>query len=133
LDRAAYGQQERHEPGGWTGTRSSWASAIDELHREFQMLLDRLIDCGCRRPAPAGTAEHLLRHCGTEEEWMRQERLPATAQARAQKLLVAVGNAPQVRRRRPRVSQAFSSDLLPWFAVHAQTMDAPLAEFLKGS
>jgi hypothetical protein len=29
--------------------------------------------------------------------------------------------------------QAFSNDLLPWFAVHAQTMDAPLAEFLKGN
>jgi hemerythrin len=28
--------------------------------------------------------------------------------------------------------QVFSSDLLPWFAVHAQTMDAPLAEYLKG-
>ena len=39
---------------------------IDELHREFQMLLDRLIEC---EDADYGQHllelhEHLLRHCG---------------------------------------------------------------------
>jgi hemerythrin len=110
---------------------------IDELHREFQRLLDRLIECA---DADYGQHlldlhEHLLRHCGTEEEWMRQERYPGYARHRVEheKLLEAVSD---VRRRFDagdvRAVQAFSSELLPWFAVHAQTMDAPLAEYLRG-
>jgi hemerythrin-like metal-binding protein len=110
---------------------------IDELHREFQMLLDRLIDC---EDADYGQHllelhEHLLRHCGAEEEWMRQERYEGYGRHRQEheKLLEALS---EVRRRFDAGDlesvQAFSNDLLPWFAIHAQTMDAPLAHFLQG-
>lgn len=110
---------------------------IDELHREFQMLLDRLIDC---EDADYGQHllelhEHLLRHCGAEEEWMRQERYEGYGRHKQEheKLLEALS---EVRRRFDAGDlesvQAFSNDLLPWFAIHAQTMDAPLAHFLQG-
>jgi len=110
---------------------------IDELHREFQMLLDRLIEC---EDADYGQHllelhEHLLRHCGAEEEWMKQERYAGYERHRHEheKLLESLS---EVRRRFDagdlEAVQAFSGGLLPWFAVHAQTMDAPLAEFLKG-
>lgn len=110
---------------------------IDELHREFQMLLDRLIDC---EDADYGQHllelhEHLLRHCGAEEEWMQQERYEGYGRHRQEheKLLESLS---EVRRRFDagdlEAVQAFSNDLMPWFAIHAQTMDAPLAEFLKG-
>ena len=111
---------------------------IDELHREFQMLLDRLIDC---EDADYGQHllelhEHLLRHCGAEEEWMQQERYAGYARHKQEheKLLESLS---EVRRRFDAGDlesvQVFSSDLLPWFAVHAQTMDAPLADYLKGN
>src|SRR5512144_3427389 len=110
---------------------------IDELHREFQMLLDRLID---GEDAYYGQHllelhEHLLRHCGAEEDWMRQERYTGYMKHKQEheKLLESLS---EVRRKFDAGDldsvQAFSSDLLPWFAIHAQTMDAPLAEFLKG-
>jgi hemerythrin len=102
------------------------------------MLLDRLIDC---EDADYGQHllelhEHLLRHCGAEEEWMQQERYAGYQRHRHEheKLLESLS---EVRRKFDAGDlesvQAFSNDLLPWFAVHAQTMDAPLAEFLKGN
>lgn len=110
---------------------------IDALHVEFQSLLDALIDC---EDADYGQHlldlhEHLLRHCGVEEDWMRQERYPGYARHRKQheELLEALSD---VRRRFDAgdidAVRSFSTALLPWFATHAQTMDAPLAEFLKG-
>ena len=111
---------------------------IDDLHREFQMLLDRLVDC---EDADYGQHllelhEHLLRHCGAEEEWMQQERYAGYLRHKHEheKLLESLS---EVRRRLDAgdldAVQAFSTGLLPWFVVHAQTMDAPLAEFLKGN
>jgi hemerythrin-like metal-binding protein len=111
---------------------------IDELHREFQYLLDLLIDCP---DADYGQHlvdlhEHLLRHCGVEEEWMRQERYPGYARHKRdhEELLE---NLSEVRRRFDagdiEAVRTFSSELMPWFAVHAQTMDAPLAAYLKGA
>jgi len=110
---------------------------IDELHREFQYLLDLLIDC---EDADYGQHlvdlhEHLLRHCGVEEEWMRQERYPGYARHKREheELLESVS---EVRRRFDAgdidAVRTFSTELMPWFTVHAQTMDAPLAAYLKG-
>jgi hemerythrin-like metal-binding protein len=112
-------------------------SPIDELHREFQYLLDVLIDC---KDADYGQHlvdlhEHLLRHCGVEEDWMRQERYPGYARHKREHehLLESVSD---VRRRCDAgdidAVRAFSTELMPWFATHAQTMDAPLAVYLKG-
>jgi hemerythrin-like metal-binding protein len=113
-------------------------SPIDELHREFQYLLDLLIDCA---DADYGQHlvdlhEHLLRHCGVEEEWMRQERYPGYARHKREHEEL-LENLSEVRRRFDAgdidAVRTFSSELMPWFAVHAQTMDAPLAAYLKGA
>jgi hemerythrin len=110
---------------------------IDDLHREFQDILDALLD-----PSEAdfgqdllGLHEHLLRHCATEEEFMRQEDYPhAERHARAHRILLE--SVSDARRRFDGGdidgTRRFCAELLGWFAVHAQTEDAELAGYLKG-
>jgi hemerythrin-like metal-binding protein len=111
---------------------------IDDLHREFQDILDALTD-----PAEAdygkdllGLHKHLLRHCAIEEEFMRQEDYPHIDRHRRahQRLLESVADA---RRRFDsgdiENTRRFCADLLDRFRIHAQTEDAELAAYLKGS
>lgn len=110
---------------------------IDDLHREFEDILAALND-----PAEADYGahllalhEHLLRHCATEEEFMLQENYAHYARHKRahEHLLDSVsevrrkfdaGNVDAVRR--------YASELMDWFAIHAQSEDAELAAFLKG-
>jgi len=111
---------------------------IDDLHREFQDILDALMD-----PSEVdfgedllGLHKHLLRHCAIEEEFMRQEDFPHIDRHRRehQRLLEAVANT---RRRFDggdfEGTRRFCKDLRSWFQDHAQTEDAELAAFLKGN
>lgn len=110
---------------------------IDDLHREFQAILDALND-----PAEAAFGEdllalheHLLRHCATEEQFMLQENYPHYRRHKRahEHLLESVAEA----RRKFDANDLdgvhrFSTELASWFAIHAQTEDAELAGFLKG-
>jgi hemerythrin len=111
---------------------------IDDLHREFQDILDALND-----PAEADYGrhllalhEHMLRHCGTEESLMLQENYPHFERHKRahEHLLESVSN---VRRRYDAgdfdAVHRFSSEMLQWFAIHASSEDRELAAFLKGS
>ena len=111
---------------------------IDDLHREFQDILDALLD-----PAEADFGkdllalhEHLLRHCATEEAFMSQEDYPGLDRHRRahRTLLESVSDA---RRRFDGGdidgTRKYCADLLEWFALHARTEDLELANFLKGS
>jgi hemerythrin len=109
---------------------------IDDLHREFEAILEALND-----PAEAdyGTHllalhEHLLRHCATEESFMLQENYSHYARHKRahEHLLDSVsdvrrkldaGDVESVRR--------YAADLMNWFAIHAESEDSELAAFLK--
>jgi hemerythrin len=110
---------------------------IDDLHREFQDILDALLD-----PKEAdfgkdllGLHKHLLRHCAIEEEFMRQEDYAHIDRHRRQhqRLLESVADA---RRRFDagdiEGTRRFCADLLDWFKIHAQSEDTELAAFLEG-
>lgn len=110
---------------------------IDDLHREFEQILEVLND-----PAEADYGEHLLalhehllRHCSTEEQFMKQENYPHYDRHRRahEHLLESVsdvrrkfdaGDVDAVRR--------YAADLMNWFGIHAQSEDAELAGYLKG-
>jgi hemerythrin len=102
---------------------------IDDLHREFQDILDALTD-----PSEAdfgadllGLHKHLLRHCAIEEEFMRQEDYPQLDRHRQehQHLLESVADA---RRRFDsgdiEGTRRFCTELLE---------DAQLAAYLEGA
>jgi hemerythrin len=111
---------------------------IDDLHREFQAIVDALRD-----PAEAdyGTHllalhEHLLRHCAVEEQFMRDEGYPHYARHRRahEQLLESVA---EVRRRYDAgdidAARRYGAELMAWFAAHAAEEDAPLASYLRGT
>ena len=110
---------------------------IDDLHREFEAILEALND-----PAEADYGahllalhEHLLRHCETEEKFMLQENYSHYERHRRahEHLLDSVSD---VRRKFDAgdvaAVQRYSGDLMNWFAIHASTEDAELVAFLKG-
>lgn len=110
---------------------------IDDLHREFQAILDALNDPG---EADFGEDllalhEHMLRHAATEEQFMLQENYPHYERHRRahERLLESIA---ETRRRFDGndidAVRRFSAELMNWFAIHAQTEDAELAGFLKG-
>jgi hemerythrin len=110
---------------------------IDDLHREFEDILDALNDPG---EADYGTHllalhEHLLRHCATEEAFMLQENYPHYQRHKRahEQLLESVS---QIRRQfdagEVEAVRRYASDLMNWFVIHASTEDAGLAAFLKG-
>jgi hemerythrin len=110
---------------------------IDDLHREFQAILDTL-----NAPGEADYGEdllalheHLLRHFATEEQYMLQENyLHYERHKRAHEHLLE--SCAEARRRFDANDiegvQRYSRELMGWFAVHAQTEDAELAGFLRG-
>jgi hemerythrin len=110
---------------------------IDDLHREFEDIVNALND-----PAEADYGEHLLalhehmlRHTALEERLMREEHyehlgphqreherfIERLADMRRQ---FDAGDVEGVRH--------YAAELMGWFAAHAQTMDAPLAKWLRG-
>jgi len=111
---------------------------IDDLHREFQSILDALNDPGEAEYGEDLLAlhEHMLRHCATEEQYMLQENYPHYARHKRahEHLLESIAEA----RRKFDANDLdgvhrFSHELMSWFAIHAQQEDAELAGFLKGA
>jgi hemerythrin len=111
---------------------------IDDMHREFEDIVAALND-----PAEADYGqhllalhEHMLRHTALEERLMREERyddlgphkrehdrfVERLADMRRQ---FDAGDVDGVRR--------YAAELMDWFVVHAQAMDAPLARWLRGA
>jgi len=110
---------------------------IDDLHREFEAIVEALND-----PAEADYGahllalhEHLLRHCATEERFMLEEDYAHYARHKSahEHLLESVSD---VRRRFDAgdidAVHRYADELMRWFEIHAQTEDAELASFLKG-
>jgi hemerythrin len=110
---------------------------IDDLHREFEAILEALNDPS---EADYGTHllalhEHLLRHCETEETFMLQENYSHYARhKRAHEHLL--DSISEVRRKFDAgdvdAVRRYAADLMNWFAIHASSEDAELATFLKG-
>ncbi len=109
---------------------------MDELHEEFCDLLGALsapTEADYGLPLVA-MHEHLLRHCAAEEKWMRDADFPAfdCHKGEHDMLLEVVS---EVRRRYDAgdndIVRRLASELPRWFEVHANTMDAALAFFMK--
>ena len=81
---------------------------IDDLHREFESILEALND-----PAEADYGAHLLA--------LHEHLLDSVSEARRR---FDAGDVESVRR--------YSADLMNWFAIHASSEDAELAAFLRG-
>ena len=109
---------------------------MQQLYREGQALLQMLaepatVDYGL---ALVAIHEHLLRQCSAEEGWMRQADFPGYERhKREHDMLLEV--VSEVRRRYDagdnEIVERLAAELPQWFEEHTQSMDAPLAQFLK--
>jgi hemerythrin len=111
---------------------------IDDLHHEFQSIVDALND-----PAEADYGEHLLalhehmlRHTALEEQYMLQENYPHYAVHKHEHDRF-VERVADMRRRFDAGDvdgvRHYAHELMGWFAAHAHNQDRPLAAFLKGT
>ena len=110
---------------------------IDDLHKEFQDIVDALND-----PAEADYGEHLLalhehmlKHCAFEERLMLEENYSHYAIHQREHARFLERLADMRRRFDAGDTEAvrhYAHELMGWFAAHAQSMDAPLASFLRG-
>lgn len=111
---------------------------IDELHKEFQAILDALNDPreGDHGEDLLALHEHLLRHFGDEECWMRESEFPAfdCHKREHDKVLDVLA---EVERRYTEgdeeVVRRLAAELPNWFALHATTMDAALVAWLRAN
>lgn len=110
---------------------------IDDLHHEFQNIVDALND-----PAEADYGEHLLalhehmlRHTALEEQYMLQENYPHYGVHKREHDRF-VERLADMRRRFDAGDvdgvRHYAHELMGWFAAHAQNHDAQLAAYLKG-
>jgi hemerythrin-like metal-binding protein len=110
---------------------------IDDLHREFQNIVDALVD-----PAEADYGEHLLalhehmlRHTALEEQYMLQENYPHYGVHKREHDRFVERLADMRRRFDAGDTESvrhYANELMGWFAAHAQNHDAALAAYLKG-
>ncbi len=108
---------------------------IDALHAEFDSVASelRLAGPSDHRRSLHALRAHLLRHFGAEERWMRETDFPAMAcHAREHAAVLAVVDEVLLQHARGdlEVVARLAHELPRWFALHAGTMDAVLAQFL---
>jgi len=111
--------------------------SIDALHVEFEQRVQALQDAGDDAgPALAAFEEHLLRHFEHEQALMAASGFPMEA-CHAREHATVLEVVAEVRR----LSNAgqfeplhrLAPAMLEWFAIHAGSMDAALAEHLKSN
>ena len=108
---------------------------MDELHRQFSDLVTALASPDAHYgEVLLALHEHLLRHCALEEQWMKDTDFPSCACHRQEhEMLLEV--IAEVRRRFDAgdmdVVHRLAEELPRWFEIHANTMDAALAFYLR--
>ena len=109
---------------------------MDDTHREFVELLNRLGDTGERELLARLDAFilHTEAHFGQEEKWMEAMQFPPLACHRAEH----EGVLETMREVRKRVAggdvhygPVLAQAIAEWFPLHAQSMDAVLALFMQ--
>ena len=120
---------------GGPGAHAVGIPSIDALHLELEEQLAALADAGAGAAAAlAALQDHLQRHFSHEEALMAQSGFPM-AECHAREHLSVVEVVAEVQRLLEQGDVAPLGRLAPamreWFAVHATSMDAALASYLK--
>jgi len=112
------------------------AGVMDETHREFVDLLNRIADAGEEELLPALDAfiQHTEAHFSQEQRWMEQMAFPPL-QCHAREHEGVLETAHAVRQRvasgETRFGELLARAVAEWFATHASSMDHVLALYMK--
>jgi len=127
-------------------TALAWSEALalkqprmDQTHREFVELLQQLDEAAADPardllPLLAALQRHTEDHFAQEERWMADigfaaQNCHSTQHAQVLKVLAEVPRVLAEKGDRE-LARVLSDELGKWFVVHAQTMDAALAELM---
>ena len=109
---------------------------MDETHREFIELLNRLADAPDEDMLAVLDAfiQHTEQHFAQEQHWMEQMAFPPLA-CHAREHEGVLETAHEVRRRalagETRFGRVLAKAVAEWFASHAASMDHVLALYMK--
>jgi len=123
---------------GWSDSLALGQPVMDETHREFVALLNRFAaaDEGDRLASLDEFIAYTAAHIGAEEAWMERTGFPPLACHRAEHAGV-LEIMREVRRRvaggEPQFGQVLAQAVAEWFPLHARSMDAALAEFMRAA
>jgi hemerythrin len=119
----------------WTDAFLLGYEAMDDTHREFVDIVDRLLTCADADMAGVmhEFIQHAEAHFGQEKDWMEETDFPprdchiddhnaVMESARQVEALVQGGDVD--------IGREFASELARWFPSHADYLDSALAQWL---
>ena len=119
----------------WTDAFLLGFEAMDDTHREFVEVVDRLLTCPDDDLAAAMRAfiEHAEAHVGQEKTWMEETDFPPR-DCHVDDHNAVMESAYQVedlvRSGDVEVGREFAAELARWFPSHADYLDSALAQWL---
>lgn len=108
---------------------------MDDTHREFVQVVQRLLDCPDAELLAAMDAfeRHAREHFGMEDEWMSSTGYPpgdCHQDEHAAVLKSTVEVRELVAQGRVDIGRDFAQELVKWFPGHAQYLDSALAHWM---
>jgi hemerythrin-like metal-binding protein len=121
----------------WSDTYVLGVAQMDATHREFIDLLNAVVDAADEQVLAALDAfiAHTVEHFAQEDRWMQETGFPPLHCHTAEHANV-LGVMNEVRGMvgdgKTDVGRVLAREMAPWFDIHAATMDAALAAWLRG-
>lgn len=121
----------------WSDTYALGVAQMDATHHEFIDLLNAVVDAGDEEVLDAldRFIAHTEAHFGQEDRWMAETGFPPLHCHTAEHENV-LGIMREVRGMvaggRIDIGRVLAREMAPWFDIHAASMDAALASWLRG-
>jgi hemerythrin-like metal-binding protein len=121
----------------WSDTYLLGVEQMDTTHREFIVLLNEVVDAADEQVLAAldRFIAHTVEHFAQEDRWMTDTNFPPLHCHTAEHQNV-LGIMREVRGMvadgKTEIGRVLAREMGPWFDIHANTMDAALASWLRG-
>jgi hemerythrin-like metal-binding protein len=121
----------------WSDTYALGIEQMDATHREFIVLLNAVVDAADEHVLEMLDAfiAHTVEHFAQEDRWMEETKFPPLHCHTAEHANV-LGIMREVRGMvadgKTEIGRVLAREMAPWFDIHASSMDAALASWLRG-
>lgn len=121
----------------WSETYALGIEQMDATHREFIDLLNAVVDAADEEVLAQLDAfiAHTVAHFAQEDRWMEETGFPPLHCHTAEHANV-LGIMREVRGMvadgKTEIGRVLAREMAPWFDIHAASMDAALASWLRG-
>jgi hemerythrin-like metal-binding protein len=121
----------------WSDTYALGIEQMDATHREFIVLLNAVVDAADEQVLETLDAfiAHTVEHFAQEDGWMEETKFPPLhchAAEHANVLGIMREVRGMVADGKTEIGRVLAREMAPWFDIHASSMDAALASWLRG-